>query len=149
MDQPLVVVAEDDRDVRDLLTFFLEKAGYRTIGAHDGATAARLLTTTRPAALITDVHMPDMNGMDLCRLARRTFATQDIPIIMFSANTHQHDMQAGITAGADSYLPKPLSPSAVVSRLDELLSAGGLRRRDDVPAHTRAAVGGVFTLAGS
>ncbi|WIM92464.1 response regulator [Actinoplanes oblitus] len=88
MNQPLVVIAEDDRDVRELLTFALENAGYRTVAARDGATAARLVATAGPAALITDVRMPDMNGMDLCRLVRRSPATRDLAILMFSASIH-------------------------------------------------------------
>ncbi|BCJ48212.1 hypothetical protein GCM10010168_25720 [Actinoplanes ianthinogenes] len=146
MNPPLVVIAEDDRDVRELLTFALEHAGYRTVAARDGATAARLIATENPAALITDVRMPDMNGMDLCRLVRRTPASHDLAILMFSANIHPYDVDAGLDAGADRYLPKPLSPRRILTELHEVLSGARTSRLPMTP-HPGTRIGGVFSLA--
>ncbi|GIF06995.1 response regulator [Actinoplanes siamensis] len=147
MDRPLIIVAEDDGDIRELLTLALEKAGYRVVGAGTGSAAARLLTTTRPSGLITDVRMPDMNGMELCRLARREHATRDIAILMFSASSHRHDIEAGLNAGADRYLPKPLRPRQIVAELEEVLAGSHQRSPAPSPGDHRPGPGGVFTLA--
>jgi two-component system, OmpR family, response regulator len=121
--QNLILIAEDDADIRDMLSVTCERAGYRTVAAKDGTMAARILAVARPAGLITDVRMPALNGMELCRLVRRDPATRDTPVLMISANAHEHDVAAGLSAGADRYLPKPVSPHALVSELEHLISA--------------------------
>jgi len=122
MNQNLILIAEDDADIRDMLTFALESAGYRTVAAKDGHTAARILTVAKPVGLVTDVRMPAMNGMELCQLARRTPAIKDTAILMISANAHAYDVDAGLISGADGYLAKPLAPKALVSELQDLIS---------------------------
>ncbi|XVU26557.1 response regulator [Actinoplanes sp. CA-054009] len=119
--QNLILIAEDDSDIRDLLTVTLESAGFRTVAAKDGNTAARILKVARPVGLITDVRMPALNGMELTQIARLDPASRDTAILMISANTHAHDIDAGLGAGADRYLPKPLSPQRVVAELRDLL----------------------------
>lgn len=66
MNENLVVVAEDDEDIRDMLIFALQQAGFSTAAAKDGNTAARIATVARPTGIITDVRMPALNGMELC-----------------------------------------------------------------------------------
>jgi two-component system OmpR family response regulator len=147
MNQNLVVIAEDDRDVRDLLCFAVESAGYRAVGAREGRTALRIVRTAQPAALITDVLMPDMNGMELCRLVRST-GDRRTAILMVSANIHAHDVQAGLSAGADRYLPKPVTPRQVVAEMVDVITGKGA----DAPAtgsHQAPGVArGPFVLAG-
>ena len=122
MNQNLILIAEDDADIRDMLTFALEGVGYRTVAAKDGNTAARILTVAKPVGLITDVRMPALNGMELCRLARHHPDVRDAAILMISANAHAYDVDAGLGAGADRYLPKPLSPRRLVAELQELIT---------------------------
>jgi two-component system, OmpR family, response regulator len=122
MNQNLILIAEDDADVRDMLAFTLESAGYRTVAAKDGNTAARILTVAKPVGLITDVRMPALNGIELCQLARRNPANRDTAILMISSNTHAYDVDAGLGAGADRYLPKPLSPRLLVAELQDLIT---------------------------
>jgi two-component system, OmpR family, response regulator len=129
MNQNLILIAEDDADIRDLLTVTVEAAGYRAVGAKDGHTAARILTVAKPIALITDVRMPAMNGMELCQLARRNPTVRDTTILMISSNIHAYDVDAGLLAGADRYLPKPLSPRRLVSEMQELISHRHLTTR--------------------
>ena len=123
MNENLILIAEDDTDIRDMLSVTLERAGYRTVGAKDGNTAARILTVARPVGLITDVRMPAMNGMELCRLARRSPEIRDTAILMISGHAHAYDVDAGLGAGADRYLPKPLSPRRLVDELQALIGA--------------------------
>ena len=122
MNQNLILIADDDADVRDLLTVSLEEAGYRALGAKDGHTAARILTVAKPVGMITDVRMPAMNGMELCQLARSTPAIRDMAILMVSGNAHAYDVDAGLVAGADGYLAKPLTPKQLVAELQTLIS---------------------------
>ena len=107
MNENLILIADDDADVRDMLTVTLEAAGFRAIGAKDGHTAARILAVAKPIGMITDVRMPAMNGMELCQLARSTPAIRDMAILMVS--------------GADGYLCKPLAPKALVEQLQTLI----------------------------
>lgn len=128
MTPDLILVAEDDSDIRDLLTVALESAGFRAVAAKDGYTAARILTVARPAGLITDVRMPAVSGLDLCRLARLDPGGRDTAIVMISADNRAHDADAGLSAGADRYLPKPLSPRRLVTELRDLLAERALNR---------------------
>ncbi|MEU4424356.1 response regulator [Actinoplanes sp. NPDC024001] len=122
MNQNLILIADDDSDVRDMLSVTLEAAGYRAVGVKDGQSAARILTVAKPVGLITDVRMPAMNGMELCQLARNTPATRDMAILMVSGNSHAYDVDAGLISGADGYLSKPLSPRRLVAELESLIS---------------------------
>jgi two-component system OmpR family response regulator len=121
MNQNLILIAEDDADVRELLSFTLEGAGYRTVGAKDGNTAARILSVAKPVGLITDVLMPALNGMELTRMARCNPSTRNTAILMISSNAHSYDVDAGLNSGADRYLPKPLSPRRLVAELQQLI----------------------------
>ncbi|WP_250035578.1 response regulator [Paractinoplanes maris] len=122
MTTDLILVAEDDSDIRDLLTVTLESAGFRAVTAKDGHTAARILEVARPAGLITDIRMPAVNGLELCRRARLDPANRDLAIVVMSAGDHG---DAGLSAGADRYLPKPLSPRRLVAELREILTERG------------------------
>lgn len=130
MNQNLILIADDDNDVRDMLTVTLEAAGYRALGVKDGKSAARILTVAKPVGMITDVLMPAMNGMELCQLARSNPAIRDMAILMVSGNAHAYDVDAGLDSGADGYLPKPLSPRQLVAQLQTLID----RRQLDGPA---------------
>ncbi len=122
MNQNLILIADDDADVRDLLSVTLEAVGYRALGAKDGHTAARILTVAKPIGMITDVRMPAMNGMELCQLARSNPEIREMAILMVSGNAHAYDVDAGLISGADGYLAKPLAPKALVAELQNLIS---------------------------
>jgi two-component system, OmpR family, response regulator len=135
------------RDVRELLSFALESAGYRVVGARDGRTALRIMQTARPVALITDVLMPDMNGMELCRLVRNT-GDGRTAILMVSANIHQHDVEAGLLAGADRYLPKPITPRRLVAQMCDVIMSKVAAASPVERAGSEGRPGGPFTLTG-
>lgn len=122
MSREIVLIVEDDADMRELLTHLVGNAGYECVGAPDGRTAARMIVTAEPIAMILDVEMPDMDGLDLCRLVRDDPANRDTTIVMFSANVHPDAIAAGLAAGADRYLLKPLSPRHVIAELREAIS---------------------------
>jgi two-component system, OmpR family, response regulator len=132
----LVLIAEDDPDLRELIAMSVESAGLRTVCTTDGITAARVLESAQPRAIVTDVDMPAMTGLELCRMVRAQPQHRRTPVIMVSAASNPVDMAAGYAAGADEYLAKPFSPRVFRARLLGLLGAtapAGPRR--SVPAH--------------
>lgn len=125
MNSNTVLVAEDDTDIRDMLILVLQQAGFSAVGAKDGNTAARIAVMARPVGIVTDVRMPALNGIELCQLVRRSPQLRDTALLMTSAHAHTHDIEAGLSAGADRYLPKPLSPRQLVHDLRQLIEQRG------------------------
>jgi DNA-binding response OmpR family regulator len=118
----VVLVADDDADIRDLVAFKLEQAGFEVISVEDGRTALEQAQARRPTLAVLDVSMPAMSGIDVCRMLRADPATAGILIIMLTARVQEQDVEGGFSAGADEYLTKPFSPRELVSRIQALLS---------------------------
>jgi DNA-binding response OmpR family regulator len=129
-DQPArVVVADDEPDVRNLVTFKLTGAGFEVQAAAGGRRAIALIERSMPDLAILDVSMPDMSGLEVCRHLRATMRTQTLPVIMLTARTQAAQEYEGLLAGADVYMTKPFSPRALVAQVWDLLSY----TRDQVP----------------
>jgi DNA-binding response OmpR family regulator len=118
----VVLVADDDADIRDLVAFKLEQVGFEVIAVEDGQTALEQAQTRRPTLAVLDVSMPGLSGIDVCRMLRSDPATADILIIMLTARVQEQDVEGGFSAGADDYVTKPFSPRELVSRIQALLS---------------------------
>jgi two-component system, OmpR family, alkaline phosphatase synthesis response regulator PhoP len=116
-----ILVAEDDRDIADLIAHYLQKAGWT---AHLTASGDDALAHARRAAIdvvVLDVMLPGLSGLDVCRALRADKATAAIPIIMVTARAEETDRIAGLEIGADDYLSKPFSPNELVARIRALL----------------------------
>jgi two-component system, OmpR family, phosphate regulon response regulator PhoB len=124
MPEASVLVAEDDEDIRDLVTFRLEQSGYQVIAVDSGPAALAAAKARHPDLAVLDVSMPGMSGIDVCRLLRTDPATADISIIMLTARARDVDVELGLSAGADDYLIKPFSPRELVSRVQSQLGRG-------------------------
>jgi DNA-binding response OmpR family regulator len=118
----VVLVADDDADIRDLVAFKLEQAGFEVIAVEDGHTALEQARNRQPTLAVLDVSMPGLSGIDVCRMLRADPATAGILIIMLTARVQEQDVEGGFTAGADDYVTKPFSPRELVSRIQALLS---------------------------
>src|SRR4051812_41416210 len=118
----VVLVADDDADIRDLVAFKLEQAGFEVIAAEDGQTALESARSRQPTLAVLDVSMPGLSGIDVCRMLRADAATAGILIIMLTARVQEQDVEGGFSAGADDYVTKPFSPRELVSRIQALLS---------------------------
>src|SRR5512132_2934609 len=106
-----VLIVEDDRDIAELMSHTLRKAGYETELVSAGPDAlARARATTAPDAIVLDVMLPGIDGLQVCRTLRSEPATATIPIIMVTARGDEADRVAGLDMGADDYLTKPFSP---------------------------------------
>ena len=118
----VVLVADDDADIRDLVAFKLEQAGFEVIAVEDGQTALEQARSRQPALAVLDVSMPGLSGIDVCRMLRADPATTGMLIIMLTARVQEQDVEGGFSAGADDYVTKPFSPRELVSRIQALLS---------------------------
>ena len=118
----VVLVADDDADIRDLVAFKLEQAGFEVISVEDGQVALEQAQSRNPTLAVLDVSMPGLSGIDVCRMLRADPATAGMLIIMLTARVQEQDVEGGFNAGADDYVTKPFSPRELVSRIQALLS---------------------------
>ena len=118
----VVLVADDDADIRDLVAFKLEQAGHEVIAVGDGQAALEQARSRHPGLAVLDVSMPGLSGIDVCRMLRADPATAGMVIIMLTARVQEQDVEGGFSAGADDYVTKPFSPRELVSRIQALLS---------------------------
>lgn len=117
-----VVLAEDDQDIRELVTLILEGEGFTTVAVDDGAAALAACRAEPPTLALLDVNMPgDMDGLTLTHALREDPATQGLPILLLTALGQQADVERGLAAGADGYIVKPFDPEDLLRRIDELL----------------------------
>jgi DNA-binding response OmpR family regulator len=119
--RPLVLVADDDRDILQLVSFRLERADYEVVQANDGEEALRLAKELRPDLAVLDLMMPKLNGYEVIREIRRNEETKAIPVILLTARVQEADVARGFEAGADDYLKKPFSPQELRARVQAIL----------------------------
>ena len=122
VDEPVVVLVEDDPNIAGLVDMYLRRDGYRVYQAADGMTGLHRIKQHRPKLVILDIGLPgDVDGIQLCRELR---ATSDIPIIMLTARDSEVDRIVGLELGADDYVTKPFSPRELVARIRAVLRRG-------------------------
>jgi DNA-binding response OmpR family regulator len=117
----LVMVIEDEKEIRDLVRYNLEKAGFRVAAAADGEQGLQQLYAARPDALVLDLMLPGMNGLEIVRELRSEPLTHDLPVLILTARSAEMDKLLGFEQGADDYLTKPFSPRELVARVKALL----------------------------
>jgi DNA-binding response OmpR family regulator len=120
---PVVLVAEDDADILDLVELRLRQEGYDVITARDGQEALRLAGERRPALALLDVQMPRVNGYDVTRRLRADAATRAMVIIILTASVRDTELARAFEAGADDFLRKPFSPSDLAARVRAALES--------------------------
>ena len=115
-----VLIADDDPDIRALLTMTLELSGYSVTAAEDGAQAGDLARRLKPDLIVADVMMPVTDGFDLLEKLKADEATMDIPVVMLTARTSDKDAWRGWQAGASYYLTKPFDPDHLIRFIEHL-----------------------------
>ncbi len=120
LSRPILVV-DDDAKIVQLVRTYLEREGFRVATAHDGRGALAAFRESRPALIVLDLMLPEIDGLEVCRTVR---GESDVPILMLSARSTVADRIHGITEGADDYLPKPFSPAELVARVKAILRRG-------------------------
>lgn len=117
-----VLIVDDDPTLVEMLTFVLERAGFETRSAHDGARALAILNAEPVDLVVLDVMLPDMDGFEICQSIRALPDGSDVPILMLSARTQITDRLSGFESGADDYVPKPADPKEIVARVRALVA---------------------------
>jgi DNA-binding response OmpR family regulator len=120
-----ILVADDDLELLELISFTLRQSGYLTVEASDGAQALRIFTREQPDLAILDVNMPQLSGFELCQQIRAQSAT---PIMLLTVRNTEDDQIRGLDLGADDYLTKPFSPRTLRARVRALLRRAGIER---------------------
>jgi DNA-binding response OmpR family regulator len=120
-----ILIVDDEAHIVELVRLYLERDGFRVDGASDGAQGLRLNRELRPALVILDLMLPEVDGLEVCRQVR---AESDVPIVMLTARDEDIDKIVGLELGADDYLTKPFNPRELVARVKAIL------RRTDAPA---------------
>jgi DNA-binding response OmpR family regulator len=116
-----ILIAEDERDIRELLSFTLRYNGFEVVSARDGEEAIELALKEHPHLVLLDIRMPRINGYEVCRLMKDNEVTKHIPVVFISAKGQEAEVQEGMEAGAVDYIIKPFSPDEVVERVTTLL----------------------------
>jgi DNA-binding response OmpR family regulator len=123
-----ILVIDDEADAVDLIEFNLKEAGYQVASAADGAEALAKARAILPDLIILDVMLPEVDGLEVCKLLRRDPSTAEIPIIMLTAKAAEVDRVIGLELGADDYVTKPFSPRELVLRVRKMLQRGQPRQ---------------------
>jgi DNA-binding response OmpR family regulator len=118
---PVIVVADDEEDILELVALGLERTGYVVHRAVDGEQALELMQEHRPDLAILDVAMPKLDGIELTRRLRNDPATSEIKIVLLTARVQEADVDAGLAAGAHDYITKPFSPKELEARVAALI----------------------------
>lgn len=118
-----ILIADDDSDLRLLISLKLESAGHQVVSVEDGSTAAANCRSMRPDLVVLDLMMPGMSGLEVCRFIRADPELVTTPVILLTARAQAADIEAGMAAGVDEYLTKPFSPRELAARVGTLLGA--------------------------
>lgn len=135
--KPKILVVDDEPDALEVLGFKLKEAGFTPLFAKDGARAIAAARDEHPALIVLDLMLPEVDGLEVCKILRRDAGTAAIPIIMLTARAAEMDRVIGLELGADDYVTKPFSPRELVLRIKKLLARAPAA--DEVAAHFRFA----------
>jgi len=124
-DAPLILVVEDEAAIATMLRYNLEKQGFRVEEATDGQEAMVRIGETTPDLVLLDWMLPVMSGIEVCRQIRRRPETRELPVIMLTARTEDHDAVRALNIGADDYITKPFGIEALMARIRALLRRAG------------------------
>ncbi len=130
-----ILIADDEPNQLELMSFNLSNAGYSIIKATNGKEAIELIENHSPDLIILDWMMPKMSGIDVCRTLRSRSETKQIPIIILSARSEDADKSLGLDTGADDYISKPFSPKELISRVKALLRRARPALVNDILQH--------------
>ncbi|GAB5492220.1 MAG: hypothetical protein Phog2KO_24350 [Phototrophicaceae bacterium] len=117
-----ILIAEDERDIRELIKFTLTFAGHQISEAANGEEAVAKALELIPDLIMTDVRMPKMTGYEACKAIKADETTKHIPIVILSAKGQDEEKDLGVESGADDYIVKPFAPDQLAKRVAEILA---------------------------
>jgi len=133
--KPKILIVDDEPDALEVLGFKLRESGYVPLFAKDGTRALTIARDERPALIVLDLMLPEVDGLEVCKILRRDPNTASIPVIMLTARAAEMDRVLGLELGADDYVTKPFSPRELVLRIKKLLTRAATS--EDAGAHLR------------
>jgi two-component system, OmpR family, alkaline phosphatase synthesis response regulator PhoP len=116
-----IVIIDDEEDIRDILEYNLTREGFQVFPAANGPEGIRICNEQKPALVILDVMMPGMDGVEVCENLRKTPGMENMLICFLTARSEDYSQIAGLDAGADDYISKPIKPRVLISRVNALL----------------------------
>ena len=121
----VILVVDDEEDIRELVRYNLSKGGYNVATAASGEEALRLVHELNPMLLVLDIMLPGIDGLEVCRRVKADPSLSQIPIVMVSALGEEKDVVAGLELGADDYVAKPFSPGVLLARVKSVIRRVG------------------------
>lgn len=128
-----ILVVDDDKHIREVVSFALTKAGMHAIESADGKQALKAFDQHRPDLIVLDINLPEINGLEVCREIRKT---SDVPILFLSSREDEIDRILGLELGADDYVTKPFSPRELVARINSILKRTRSTQKAEAPIIT-------------
>ncbi len=128
---PKILVVDDEPEALELVEFNLKQAGFAVLTAADGAEALKKARIALPSLIVLDLLLPEIDGLEVCKMLRRDPATMNIPIIMLTAKAAEVDRIVGLEVGADDYVTKPFSPRELVLRVKKQLERGRVGEKQE------------------
>src|SRR3989454_4555677 len=125
-----ILIVDDDSDIQRLVSYNLSQAGFQVSAAVTGVAALHAVEERLPDLIILDIMLPDLGGLEVCRLVREREKSRRIPIIMLTARTEESDRVVGFELGADDYVMKPFSPRELVLRVKSIFRRVGEDRTE-------------------
>ena len=116
-----ILVVEDEPDIRELLRYNLEQAGFDVVESEDGSRVLELVDEEHPSLMILDLMLPKIDGLDICKMVRQRPRSAKLPIVMLTAKAAEVDRVLGLEFGADDYITKPFSPRELLARVKAVL----------------------------
>jgi len=128
-----ILMVEDEKDLVESIEYNLKKEGFVMLRAYDGKTGLRLAREKRPDLIILDLMLPEISGLDLCKILKKEKELAEIPIIMLTAKSSQVDKIIGLELGADDYLTKPFDMHELIARIKAILRRSAVKTRPVEP----------------
>ena len=121
MSKDTVLVVEDEKNIVELVKYNLEQEGFRVLTATRGDTGLEQARKEKPALIVLDLMLPEIDGIEICKILKQNYETASVPIIMLTAKSQEADKVLGLELGADDYITKPFSPRELVARVKAVL----------------------------
>lgn len=121
MQKKSILIVDDDQDIRDLLSYNLQKSGYSVNEAINGFDCLEKIKTIKPSLILLDVMMPEMDGLEVCQQIKSDPKNHDILICFLTARGEDYSQIAALEAGGDDYVTKPIKPKVLISRINAIL----------------------------
>ena len=125
MSDPLILVAEDERDIRELIVFTLQLSGFNVVDVPNGQEAVYKASEIKPDLILMDVRMPKMTGYEACEALKANEETKHIPVVFLSAKGQETEVNTGLDLGAEEYFLKPFAPDELADRVNKILTKYG------------------------